>query len=121
MSLPHPIFAQSELSLGRALSAWTNMNQDLRNQLVLLLAFIIVAVGALIWAVAYRKAKHRRVRIRRPHTWQLEPGETKSGRRHRHNERRRRSTHPRPPKNPTLAESGGLPPRRPEDQPPAGA
>lgn len=121
MSLLDSILAQSELSVDRAMSVWANMNQDLRNQLVLALAFIIVAAGALIWAAAYRKAKRRRVRIRRPHTWQLEPGETRSSRRHRQHERRRRSAHPKPPMNPTLAESGGLPPRRPEDQLPGGA
>lgn len=115
------ILAQEELDLSTALSAWQNMDEDLRNQLVLLMLFVVLAVGALVWAAFYRKSKSRRVRIRRPHTWQSEPGETRSSRRQRHRERQRRSAHPRSPKNPTLAETGGLPPRRPEDQPPTGA
>lgn len=121
MNGPYFILAQEELDASTALSAWQNMDDDLRNQLALLVLFVVLAVGVLIWAAFYRKAKSRRVRIRRPHNWQSEPGKTRSARRHRHRERHRRSAHPRAPQNPTLAETGGLPPRRPEDQPPAGA
>jgi len=121
MNCPLFILAQGELDVSTALSSWLNMDEDLRNQLVLLLLFVVLGVGALVWAAFYRKAKRRRVRIRRPHTWQSGPGETRSSRRQRHRERHRRSAHPRSPKNPTLAETGGLPPRRPEEQPPAGA
>jgi hypothetical protein len=59
---------------------------------IMLGAFVLVAAGALVWIIFLRKP----VRRRRKH-------------RHRHE---RRSV------NPTLAESGGLPPVHKEEKPP---
>jgi len=39
---------------------------------------------------------------------------------HHHHRHRRRHRHEERPRNPTLADTGGLPPRRPADQPPPG-
>jgi len=121
MNIVPYFFAALDQSQADFMASWAKMNDDLRNQLIMLFLFAVVIIGSLIWAAFYRKAKRRRVRIRRPHTWQTSSeGEPTSRRRHRR-ERRRRSEHPRRPANPTLAETGGLPPRRPSDEPPAGA
>jgi hypothetical protein len=114
-------FAQAEAETSGIFAAWSAMDADMRNQLLLVLLLGAVCLGVLIWAAFFRKAKRRRHHRHRPHTWQLDPNEPHSGRRQRRPERRRRSAHPKLPRNPTLAETGGLPPRRPEDQPPEGA
>jgi len=54
--------------------------------------FVLIAVGALIWVFYFRKRRRKR--------------------RHKHrHERRRRAV------NPTLAQTGGLPPTRPSEPP----
>jgi len=99
------------------LAAWTGDAGTARLGIAGLLLAGLLGVVLLAWFFL-RRRRHRRKRIRRPHHWQLEPGESRAGYRRRH--RRRRSNHPRRPVNPTLAETGGLPPRRTDDQPPAG-
>lgn len=77
----------------------------------------LVAFGVLIWAVAFRKPDDER--RHRKHHWRR-----KSSRRDSRSEesessgsdRRRRKRRKHRPANPTLAETGGLPPRR-EDTP----
>ena len=59
---------------------------------VMLGVFLLIALGALIWVVYFRKKKRKR--------------------RHKHRHRRERRS-----ANPTLAETGGLPPSRPPEPP----
>lgn len=83
---------------------------------------IIVVIGAILfWAVAIRKRRdnsssyRRRIRIDHGHSSENNSsGDEHHGKRRR---RKRRSAHPRYPQNPTLAETGGLPPIR-KDPPP---
>ena len=118
MNLFTPMLAQGDLSTSEAFGAWSSMSEEARTRLVMFSAYALV-IGALVaWALFIRKQKAERRRIykKHPHTWQ----QTEAGGKHRgrHRQRRRRSSGPL--QNPSLAESGGLPPRRPDDVPPAG-
>jgi heme/copper-type cytochrome/quinol oxidase subunit 2 len=62
------------------------------NFLIMTLAIVLVAIGCLIWFLVFRKKRKRK---HRPHS------------------------HEKRQLNPTLAECGGLPPKRDPDQPPA--
>jgi len=81
---------------------------------ILLLGPLVIAFGAVVWAAFIRKAKRRRRRSHRPHTWELDP-KARHGR--HHSGGRRGSRQKQPPMNPTLAEAGGLPPVRPDESP----
>ena len=70
------------LALEGPLPQWVNF-------LAMAVAILVVAIGSLIWFLAFRTKRKRK-------------------RRHRHRERR--------PINPTLAEIGGLPPLRTTDK-----
>ena len=98
------------------------LSKEADTRLILFLAYGAVILLVVAWAIIIRKQKNKRRRIYRhkPHTWQLDSSEEKERRRQRRRERRRRTAHPERPINPTLAQSGGLPPRRPDDVPPAG-
>ena len=91
------------------------LSNDARLRIILLLSMAAVTLGVLLWAVFLRKARKRRKRINRPHNWEL-PADKRSDH-HRHHHRRQRKRAAELPINPTLAESGGLPPVRPADQP----
>ncbi len=106
MSGYHPILAQADGAVG----------DETRNRLIIFLAYAAVILIVAVWAVFIRKQKSKRRRINRrhPHTWQQ--SEPVEHRRHR----RRREHSSALPQNPSLAEKGGLPPRRPDDVPPAG-
>lgn len=98
---------------------WVSMTDEARTRLIIFTAFAVVILGIFIWAAFIRKQKSKRRRIyrRQPHTWQQSGDEEKSRRRHRH----RRKHTPDLPQNPSLADAGGLPPRRADDVPPPGA
>jgi len=88
--------------------------EDVRNWALYFLPVLVIGVGAMVWAAFLRKTTKRRKRIHRPHTWELGPEELRAGPRsgrsgHRRHGTRRPSRH-----NPTLAETGGLPPARPD-------
>jgi hypothetical protein len=82
---------------------------------------LTLALALFIWAYFLRRKRHR-LHARRKHSpplSQYNAGKVvtvlQGGRRRRKRYRRRREHRPR---NPTLAETGGLPPIRSEDQPP---
>lgn len=88
--------------------------EDVISWSLYFLPIVVVGVGGLIWAAFIRSQKKRRRKIKRPHTWQLDPEDLhnpKHGKRSL-NKRRR---HSKPTLNPTLSETGGLPPTRPEE------
>ena len=84
----------------------------LHSRLITFAAYAAVIALALFWTLFIRKQRNKRRRIprRKPHTWQLS-GEERVHRHHHH----RRPKGPELPKNPSRAEAGGLPPRRPDD------
>jgi len=79
-------------------------------------AGVLVTLALLVWAAFVRGARKKRRRSGRPYNWEIDPGH-RSKRRHR---RHRREAPAELPRNPTLAETGGLPPIRPQppDPPP---
>ena len=92
-------------------------------------ALVVGAIGAVILLIVlyinfFHKMKGERTRRHRHSgsgTGASADGEAASGEggtRVRRRKRKRRREHR--PRNPTLAETGGLPPMRPEDQPPRG-
>ena len=93
----------------------------MRDMLIVFGAVLLVALGLLLWASVAYKRRRRRSSLHREHHEQkssanapannAETGQTSHSRRRR---RRRREHRPR---NPTLAETGGLPPIR-SDPPP---
>ena len=90
----------------------------LRNRLITFGAYTVVMLVILVWAVFFRKQskKHRRTHKHRPSNWELSDAQkARRGQRHRH-----RQTDGLP-RNPSRAESGGLPPRRPDDVSPQGS
>ena len=94
-------------------SNWRQVNTATRQYVVLLGSVAALAVVAVIWAVCFRKEKRRhRLEHRAPNGWGKNPNTeeplivvTTSGKR----KKRRREHRPR---NPTLAETGGMPPAR---------
>jgi len=96
------------------------MVADLRSEDVLewvlyLCALSVVGFAALIWAAFLRKGKRRRKRVHKPHTWQKDAESESGSGHHRRSGRHRHSRPEEPHRNPTLAESGGLPPIRPDE------
>jgi hypothetical protein len=100
---------ESKRSFERAFSA---------NEM-LLIALLGGGIGLviLIWAIFFRKradeVKHPVPERRRPESDENEDDDDGRVRR-----RRRRRRRPHRPRNATLSETGGLPPPRPEDEPP---
>jgi len=105
------------LSVSEAFGAWSSLSEEARTRLVMFAVYGLLILLIAAWAIFIRKQKSRRQRIRRPHGWQQTPEDRK----HRHGRHRRhRSKKSAAPINPTLAQSGGLPPVRPDDLPPNG-
>lgn len=103
--------------LGQGEDGSTFLADEAKYRLVMFGAYATVILLIAAWAIFVRKQKSRRRRIRRPHGWQqkVEDGKHRHGRHRRH-----RSKNSQTPLNPTLAQSGGLPPTRPDDVPPHG-
>ena len=119
MNLLSPFFAQNILPTDvlPAPSHW--MGLTAKELLILLGAVALVTLGVVIWAAYIRKPAHKQ--SRHYHYPSNEPASANSnaesepdegsGRSYRRKRRRRREHRPR---NPTLAETGGLPPLRSE-------
>ena len=118
-----------QVDIEDAVAGWRSMSPATRDSFIIFAAVIFVSLLILIWAIFIRKPGQRR-RIRRSHSsekaapeasavtvvpQQKAESETQSSGRRR---RRRRREHR--PRNPTLAETGGLPPVRqePASEPP---
>jgi hypothetical protein len=121
MSKFQPLLAQTILPTDVLPTGWHWMGLTLKELLVLLGAVAWVTVMLFVWAVYFRKKPRRHSHHHRHHSGAEESAPVsveesdvgESGRRYRRKRRRRRDHRPR---NPTLAETGGLPPLR--TQPP---
>jgi len=89
--------------------------------LIIASAALVVAIALVVWVAFFRRKadddegsrwREHREKGGREHTHT----HAQHGERVRKRKRRRRREHR--PRNPTLHDTGGLPPRRPEDQPP---
>jgi hypothetical protein len=125
MNMVSPIFAYYStgelIEVGRHLksNSWTSEVAIVCGAILLLTFFLI------IWAAFIRKPKRRRVRVEKTKSisagagvgngtnGQAQAVSTGSSHHRRHRKRKRRREHR--PRNPTLAETGGLPPIRPEE------
>ena len=81
-----------EMNAGNTLMAVYEPLPQWLNFLIMVRAIALVAFGVLIWAVKFRKKRQRKYR------------------------RRHRDGRGKPKSNPTLADSGGLPPVRPTEK-----
>ncbi len=79
---------------------------------IVLITALAVSFGFVVWAVFIRKPARRRERGTLQEPTPVEPG----GESESHRRRRRRRQHRS--RNPTLSETGGLPPERPGETPP---
>jgi hypothetical protein len=96
-------------------STWYKMSDVAREWIIILAALASVTLLALGWALFFRK--RRSLRPHHAHEWTDGPdaaigNNTKEIQKKRRKWRRRRRDHR--PRNPTLAETGGLPPARSE-------
>jgi len=108
-----PILAEADAD-----GAGSSMADETHYRLITFTAFAAVILVIFVWAAFIRKSKSKRRRIhkRHSHTWEKSGDGEMKRRRHRH----RRKLVPNLPQNPSLAASGGLPPRRADDVPPRG-
>ena len=115
--------AQVVLETGQVLNSW-RLDHTTREWIILFGATGLVALLALGWAKYLRKRHHRRHshHHHHGHRHHQEPTEAQTAltgtnataEPKRHHRRRRRSHHRHRRLNPTLAETGGLPPIRQE-------
>jgi len=93
----------------------------MRETLIVIGAVLLVAVGLLLWASVAYKRRRRRSSSHRQHHEQKSAGNASANSAETgqtsHSRRRRRRRREHRPRNPTLAETGGLPPVRTEPHP----
>jgi hypothetical protein len=103
----------------RSLSS--SITPTLQQTVVFLFLFLVVGL-IFVWAVFFRTKGHQHRRHHRHHKAPAAPAPAPAGqvpfRPPHHHRRRRRRHHTEFRRNPTLAETGGLPPRRDEGVPP---
>ena len=106
------------------LAAWRMSNPAMRERLLIFGAIGLVILLVLTWAVFVRKRRRRRRELHHSHHHSARPAEVAEATAQEHDvappekrRRRRRSGRRHRPRNPTLAETGGLPPIRPEGPP----
>jgi hypothetical protein len=107
------------LAVGEPLPLPGRMGSTMRDGLIVTGAILLVAAGLILWAVAVRKRHRRHSAPHRPHYShhsgvQSAEEEGDESRHSSHSRRRRRRRREHLPRNPTLAETGGLPPKRSE-------
>ena len=106
------------------LAWWRMSNPAFRERLMIFAAIGLVTLLVLVWAAFIRSKRRRRHSHHHRHHHAQRPDEAPMAsqsdnvspqpEKHR---RRRHSRHPHRPRNPTLAETGGLPPIRSENPP----
>jgi FtsZ-interacting cell division protein ZipA len=120
MKMIHGILAQSLIPSDVIPGGWRWMGLTFKELMILLGAVAIVTLMLVIWAAYFRKPTRHRSHHHHNHHESPEESdaeeymasasaEGEGGRRYRRKRRRRREHRPR---NPTLAETGGLPPLR---------
>src|SRR5438874_5278115 len=104
------------------ITSWKKIGPAVREGLLVGCALLVAIVLPFLWAVFLRKRRRRRHHYHYPQNHSPAPAEeimpngTDDVSTKRRKWRRRRRDHR--PRNPTLAETGGLPPVRPEGTPP---
>jgi hypothetical protein len=119
-----PFLGQIEISMNDAVGGWKKMSSGMREFLTIAGAISFVTLLVFIWAIFIRKrGKRRRDRSQQRSQPRVStraataPGQNGAGNvvpEHQHRRRRRRRRREHRPRNPTLADTGGLPPIRTE-------
>jgi hypothetical protein len=114
-------FFLADAATDEVLSTWRFMDPSTRGGLLIFGAIGLVTLLAVVWAIFLRKRRRRRHSHHHNHQHSSTPTEApeainNDGPAFAPPERRkwRRSRHRHHSRNPTLAETGGLPPVRPE-------
>ena len=114
-----PFFAAS-ISTDDVLVQWQGLSDSARNGLIIFGALILVVGLSIVWVVFIRKPKRRHNKNSRHsshgrprHSSEVREADGESSGQRRRKWRRPRREHR--PRNPTLAETGGLPPPRTPD------
>ena len=106
-------------------TGWKTMSYAARGAFIVLGVAVLITIVAFIWAAFFRKKRKRRHSYERWHHQKKQAQESseESSNHEKHHRRHRHRRHHRDRQlNPTLAETGGLPPIRdpqPENPPPA--
>lgn len=127
MSILQPFLAQDLLTTEVLPESWHWMGLTLKELLILLGAVGLVTLLLVLWAVYIRKAPRRHSHNHHHHRHHSEDQdntsnvtqdpETEGNSEPRYRRKRRRRRREHRPRNPTLAETGGLPPIRSERPP----
>jgi hypothetical protein len=88
------------------------------DMLVVATAALLVGLVLVIWAVFFRKKPEQIYEYPKPAKAREDAIDDTSADGERRRRRKRRRVRDHRPRNPTLHQTGGLPPPRPEDQPP---
>ena len=110
---PLILLAQLETVFGEKPSK--SYSRGLKDILIVVGVALVLSALLFFWAAVWRK--RRRAHKSHHHHGDVQPGGDPSiGKHKRHRRRHRKASHPdKRPRNPTLAETGGLPPPRTDD------
>jgi hypothetical protein len=123
MTFIRPFLAQQSIPIEVVSTPWNKIDAATKDILIILGSVAFVTLLAIMWAVASRKRRrrhsrhhshhhsHSEQRASAPEEPQEEPSPDEPGLERRRRRRRHRRREHRP-RNPTLAETGGLPPVR---------
>ena len=118
---PIPVF-QTAVDTDQLLASYRSLDPSTRERLMIFGAIGLVTLLVVLWALFIRRRRRRRRDHHHTHHHSSAPAEVVEAPkapdapdRPYKRRRRRRSGHSHRPRNPTLAETGGLPPIRPED------
>ena len=115
------LFFQVAVATDELLSSWRFMDPSTRGGLLIFGAIGLVTLLAVVWAIFLRKRRRRRRSLHHSRQYSSAPTEAPEALNGDGtasppptSSKRRRSRRSRRSRNPTLAETGGLPPVRPE-------
>jgi type VI protein secretion system component VasK len=118
------LFAQETVDTAKVLASYRSLDPPTRERLVIFGAIGLVTLLVVLWAIFLRRRRRRRREHHHSHHQSPPPAEVvealtgqDAAARPYKRRRRRRSSHSLRPRNPTLAQTGGLPPVRPEGPP----
>lgn len=119
MNLLRPFLAQNLLPTDIVPDTWHWMGLSLKELLILIGAVAVVTLAVVVWAVYIRKpprqhSRHYHYPENEANSSSLESDSESDGGNGKHYRRKRRRRREHRPRNPTLAETGGLPPLRSE-------
>ena len=96
-------------------------NWSVRDMILVVCVTVIIASLLFLWAYFGRRSRRKQYGRYSRAIYKNEPGAAAAEQQHHAHRHRRKRRHNHPgsfPRNPTLAEAGGLPPLRPDEPPP---